>query len=194
MKIFDADIRRNKWKNKDHFHLVKVKDIYTSLAEKMEQGGAAGYRDPVGALTATVYSQDSEAKEEKKTNKQRYAQILVEQMKQKKERKLKEKAERQAMAVDVDVKAGPKIVVPDIPKLIHKQPAAESRNGGERAIPTNSPERELRSRYKTMSPSEREAIHQQNFGFFDNLYGPQFEQRRQYSLVRRAEMDNFLHE
>lgn len=78
MKQFDADIRRNKWKNKDHFHLVKVKDVYTTLAAKMEQGGAAGPRDPTGAMTATVYSQDSAAKEEVKTTKQRYAQILVE--------------------------------------------------------------------------------------------------------------------
>lgn len=56
MKQFDAHMRKNKWKNKDHFHLVQVKDVYTTVAAKMEQGGAAGGRDPVGALTATVYS------------------------------------------------------------------------------------------------------------------------------------------
>lgn len=69
MKQFDADMRRNKWKNKDHFHLVQVKDIYTNFAAKMEQGGEAGPRDPVNALTATVYSQDSEGKEAVKNNK-----------------------------------------------------------------------------------------------------------------------------
>lgn len=68
MKQFDAELRRNKWKNKDHFHLVQVKDVYTTLAAKLEQG-TAGPGDPPGALTATVYSQDSEAKQEVKTNK-----------------------------------------------------------------------------------------------------------------------------
>ena len=68
MKQFDAALRRNKWKNKDHFHLVQVKDVYTALAAKTEQAaGTTG--DPAGALTATVYSQDSEAKQEVKTNK-----------------------------------------------------------------------------------------------------------------------------
>ena len=76
-------------------------------------------------------------------------------MKQKKERKLKEKAARQAMAVDVDFKAGPRIVVPDIPALVHKQ--SDSRNGGQ-VVHTSSPERELQSRYKTVSPAERESL------------------------------------
>lgn len=95
------------------------------------------------------------------------------------------------MAVDVDFKAGPRILVPDIPALVHKP--SDSRNGGQ-VVHTSSPERELRSRYKTVSPAERESLQQQNFGFFENLYGPQQELRKQHSLARRAEMDSYLHE
>lgn len=81
------------------------------------------------------------------------------------------------MAVDLDFKAGPRIVVPDIPNLIHKK--SESRTDGQ-VIHTSSPEREMRSRYKTLSPTEKDSIQQQNFGFFENLYGPQQELRKIY--------------
>lgn len=187
MKQFDAELRRNKWKNKDHFHLVQVKDVYTTAAAKLEQG-AAGPGEPPGALTATVYSQDSEAKQEVKTNKQRYAQILVEQMKQKKERRLKEKAERASMAVDLDFNAGARVVVPDIPNLIHqKDGRVVQRAQGP------SPQRELRQRFRTLSPAEKEKIQQANYGFFENLYGPEQEMRKMYSRARRVEMDEHLH-
>ena len=41
-------------------------------------------------------------------------------MRQKREAKIKEKAVRASMVVDIDVKAGAKIKVPDVPKLINR--------------------------------------------------------------------------
>ena len=108
-------------------------------------------------------------------------------MKQKKEKRLKEKAERASMAVDLDFNAGARVVVPDIPNLIHPK---DGRNVQSAQGP--SPHRELRQRYKTLSPAEKEKIQQANYGFFENLYGPEHEMRKMYSRARRAEMDEHL--
>ena len=76
MKEFDHDLRKDRWKNKDHFHLVQVKDVYNVVGgEKIKEDA---FMDNMQALTATVYSQDSHGKEKIRDNKQRYAQILVE--------------------------------------------------------------------------------------------------------------------
>lgn len=40
MKQFDADLRRGQWKNKDHFHLVQVEDVYAVAAAQGEQENA----------------------------------------------------------------------------------------------------------------------------------------------------------
>lgn len=46
----------------------------------------------------------------------------MEQMKQKREAKLREKAERASMAQDIDILAPAKVKVPDLPKLINRNP------------------------------------------------------------------------
>jgi hypothetical protein len=33
MKQFDKDLRRNKYKNKDHFHVLQAKDIFKDHTE-----------------------------------------------------------------------------------------------------------------------------------------------------------------
>ena len=74
-------------------------------------------------------------------------------MKQKKERRLQEKAERASMAVDLNVKAGPRVVVPDVPNLVHQKDGSNVHG-----VSGTSPQRAVRDRFRTLSPAEREQI------------------------------------
>ena len=69
MKQLDRDIRGGKFKNKDHFHIVEVQNVYDNLGpdHNLQQN-----------YTKTVYSQGSQDGEKKQENKQKYAEILVE--------------------------------------------------------------------------------------------------------------------
>ena len=121
MKQFDRDLRRNKFKNKDHFHMVPVKDIYEAIAKNPENAQKQTLMAP-NHFTATIYSQDSNEHNQAKVNQQRYAEILVEQIKEKREAKLKEKADRSSLAIDMDIKARSQVKIPMVPNLIPRSP------------------------------------------------------------------------
>lgn len=91
------------------------------------------------------------------------------------------------MAVDLDVKAGPRVLVPDIPRLIHQQ---DGKSGAGQV--GASPPRAVRQRYRTLSPGDKDKIQQANYGFFENLYGPEQEMRKMYRQARQAEVAEHL--
>lgn len=131
MRLMDQEFRARQHKNLDHFHLVKANEIYDILKSQNSVPIAAqfyplpqyihGLRQGE-QLTATIYSEDSNRYQEQKESQAQYAQILINQMNQKKEKKLQEQKERISLAADINSRQKlDKIVIPDIPTHLDEQ-------------------------------------------------------------------------
>ena len=125
MRMMDKEFRARQHKNMDHFHLVKANEIYDILKRQNSMPVAPPYYQLPShihgqrqgeQLTATIYSEDSNKYQAQKDNQAQYAQILINQMQQKKEKKLQEQNERISLAPDINSRQKlEKIVIPDIP-------------------------------------------------------------------------------